>query len=70
MKELVIEYSLFNNGNRKRKTIKVADTMEPNVVAAVHRPPFGTIHGVYDTKGKSLYTDEQTTDGQPRANYE
>lgn len=58
MKELVIEYSI-TGGKKKRKTIKVKDTMEPNEVAGIHRPPYGMIHGVYSTDGTLLYTDEQ-----------
>ena len=63
MKELTIEYSLYKDGKKKIKIVNVKDDAEANVVAAIHRPPYGTIHGVFDKEGKLLYTDEQDTLG-------
>lgn len=52
-----VEYG-YPEGMRKTKKITVRKDMEPNVLAAIHRPLYGKIFGVYNKDGKLLYSDD------------
>lgn len=52
-----VEYG-YDRRMRKTKKVTVRKTMEPNVLAAIHRPVYGKIYGVYSKEGKLLYSDD------------